>query len=68
MPPSLVLLAGGIGLKLLEAMRTNQDWENVAYMVVLILIVVFAFDSLSARIRRRLIAGSEHAAHAPRPT
>ncbi len=58
--------AGGIGLKLLEAMRTNQDWENVAYMVVLILIVVFAFDNLSARIRRRLIAGSEHAAHAPR--
>ena len=24
--------AGGIGLKLWEAMRTNQDWENVAYM------------------------------------
>ncbi|MBW8319059.1 MAG: phosphonate ABC transporter, permease protein PhnE, partial [Rhizobium sp.] len=33
--------AGGIGLKLWEAMRTNSDWENVAYMVVLILIVVF---------------------------
>ena len=35
--------AGGIGLKLWEAMRTNSDWENVAYMVLLILIVVFLF-------------------------
>ncbi len=47
--------AGGIGLKLLEAMRTNQDWENVAYMVVLILLVVFLFDNLSAALRQRLI-------------
>jgi len=54
--------AGGIGLKLLEAMRTNQDWENVAYMVVLILLVVFVFDNLSAAIRTRLIGapGREH--------
>ena len=47
--------AGGIGLKLIEAMRTNQDWENVAYMVVLILIVVFIFDNISNAIRQRLI-------------
>lgn len=47
--------AGGIGLKLWEAMRTNQDWENVAYMVVLILIVVFVFDNISSALRRRLI-------------
>ncbi|ODT64804.1 MAG: phosphonate ABC transporter, permease protein PhnE [Pelagibacterium sp. SCN 63-23] len=47
--------AGGIGLKLLEAMRTNQDWENVAYMVVLILVVVFVFDNISAALRSRLI-------------
>ena len=39
--------AGGIGLKLWEAMRTNADWENVAYMVLLILLVVFAFDNVS---------------------
>ena len=39
--------AGGIGLKLWEAMRTNSDWENVAYMVLLILIVVFIFDNIS---------------------
>ena len=47
--------AGGIGLKLIEAMRTNQDWENVAYMVILILGVVFLFDNLSMAIRTRLI-------------
>ena len=50
--------AGGIGLKLIEAMRTNQDWENVAYMVVLILVVVFIFDSLSSALRSRLIGRS----------
>ncbi|MGV8937924.1 MAG: phosphonate ABC transporter, permease protein PhnE [Allorhizobium sp.] len=47
--------AGGIGLKLWEAMRTNSDWENVAYMVVLILIVVFLFDALSNALRSRLM-------------
>nr|WP_244423587.1 phosphonate ABC transporter, permease protein PhnE [Nitratireductor pacificus] len=47
--------AGGIGLKLWEAMRTNQDWENVAYMVILILIVVFVFDNISTMLRQRLI-------------
>lgn len=47
--------AGGIGLKLLEAMRTNSDWENVAYMVLLILIVVFVFDTISNALRARLI-------------
>lgn len=47
--------AGGIGLKLWEAMRTNSDWENVAYMVLLILVVVFIFDGLSNRLRSRLM-------------
>ncbi|MCO6184635.1 phosphonate ABC transporter, permease protein PhnE [Rhizobium sp. L1K21] len=47
--------AGGIGLKLWEAMRTNQDWENVAYMVLLILIVVYVFDNISNRLRSMLI-------------
>ncbi|MFC5584760.1 phosphonate ABC transporter, permease protein PhnE [Nitratireductor kimnyeongensis] len=47
--------AGGIGLKLWEAMRTNQDWENVAYMVILILMVVFIFDNISNALRQRLI-------------
>ena len=47
--------AGGIGLKLWEAMRTNADWENVAYMVVLILATVFIFDNISNAIRSRLM-------------
>jgi len=52
--------AGGIGLKLIEAMRTNQDWENVAYMVLLILAVVFIFDTLSNTLRSRLIGSRTH--------
>lgn len=47
--------AGGIGLKLLEAMRTGTDWENVGYMVILILIVVFVFDNISNHLRSKLI-------------
>jgi len=50
--------AGGIGLKLLEAMRTNSNWANVCYMVVLILIVVYVFDGISNALRKRLIAGT----------
>ena len=52
--------AGGIGLKLIEAMRTNQDWENVAYMVILILVVVFVFDNISTALRSRLINRAQH--------
>ncbi len=50
--------AGGIGLKLLEAMGTNSDWDKVAYMVLLILFVVFLFDNMSTAIRQRLIGGT----------
>jgi phosphonate transport system permease protein len=52
--------AGGIGLKLLEAMGTNADWDKVAYMVLLILMVVFLFDNISNAIRSRLIGGAAH--------
>jgi phosphonate transport system permease protein len=50
--------AGGIGLKLWEAMRTNSDWENVAYMVVLILIVVYLFDTISNVLRSKLMGAT----------
>jgi phosphonate transport system permease protein len=50
--------AGGIGLKLWEAMRTNSNWANVFYMVLLILLVVFIFDSISNALRSRLIGRS----------
>jgi len=52
--------AGGIGLKLWEAMRTNANWENVAYMVILILIVVFLFDSASNALRHQLMGTKTH--------
>ncbi|MFN7101493.1 MAG: phosphonate ABC transporter, permease protein PhnE, partial [Pseudorhizobium sp.] len=52
--------AGGIGLKLWEAMRTNSDWENVAYMVLLILLVVFLFDGISNALRTRLMGTRSH--------
>ncbi|WP_375451313.1 phosphonate ABC transporter, permease protein PhnE [uncultured Devosia sp.] len=47
--------AGGIGLKLWESMRTNSNWSNVFYMVLLILAVVFIFDNISNALRSRLI-------------
>ena len=49
--------AGGIGLLLVETMRTQRDWENVAYIIVLIIILVIMMDSLSTTLRRRLIIG-----------
>jgi phosphonate transport system permease protein len=52
--------AGGIGLKLLESMGTNSDWDKVAYMVLLILMVVFIFDNISNAIRSRLIGPAAH--------
>ena len=52
--------AGGIGLKLLEAMGTNSDWDKVAYMVLLILVVVFVFDNISNALRSRLIGPRGH--------
>lgn len=47
--------AGGIGLKLWETMRTNQNWANVCYIVLLILLVVFVFDAISNLLRSKLI-------------
>lgn len=47
--------AGGIGLQFLGALQTGSDFENVAYMALLVLITVIAMDALSARLRRALI-------------
>jgi phosphonate transport system permease protein len=35
-------------------MRTNSNWANVFYMVLLTLAVVFIFDNISNFLRRRL--------------
>ncbi|MBX2883111.1 MAG: ABC transporter permease subunit, partial [Granulosicoccus sp.] len=47
--------AGGIGLQFLGALQTGSDFENVAYMALLVLVTVIAMDALSARLRRALI-------------
>lgn len=47
--------AGGIGLQFLGALQTGNDFENVAYMAVLVLLTVIVMDSLSAKLRRALI-------------
>ncbi|MFT4795525.1 MAG: phosphonate transport system permease protein [Paracoccaceae bacterium] len=49
--------AGGIGLMLVETMRTSRDWENVAWIVGLTILLVTGMDALATRLRRRLIDG-----------
>ena len=46
--------AGGIGLKLVETLRTGKDWENTLYIIMLTLIVVIAMDITSGWLRRKL--------------
>ena len=51
------IVGGGIGLLLTQAISTQKDWEEVAYYMVLIVLMVMAMDSLSGWLRRRLIKG-----------
>ena len=48
--------AGGIGLQLSEQIRT-YDFDQVAFVIIMILVTVAAIDFVSKRIRTRLIAG-----------
>jgi len=48
--------AGGIGLRLSERIQINA-WDQVAYVIVLILITVATIDSISRWLRLRLIGG-----------
>jgi phosphonate transport system permease protein len=50
-----VVGAGGIGLQIAERIRVRY-WDEVAFIVILILVTVAVIDFLSARVRRRLIA------------
>ncbi|ODT73829.1 MAG: phosphonate ABC transporter, permease protein PhnE [Pelagibacterium sp. SCN 64-44] len=52
------IVGGGIGLLLTQAIGTQKDWEEVAYYVVLIVLMVMAMDTLSGWLRRILIKGS----------
>jgi phosphonate transport system permease protein len=50
--------AGGIGLMLVETMNTQRDWENTLYLIILTIGLVMVMDTLSGKLRRRLIHGS----------
>ena len=49
-----VVGAGGIGLQISERIRVGY-WDQVLFIIILILVTVAAIDFLSARVRRRLI-------------
>ncbi|WP_439576843.1 phosphonate ABC transporter, permease protein PhnE [Elioraea sp.] len=51
-----VVGAGGIGLQLAERIRLD-DWQEVAFIILLILVTVAVIDWTSGRLRRRIIAG-----------
>jgi phosphonate transport system permease protein len=51
------IVGGGIGLLLTQAIITQKDWEEVAYYITLIVLMVMAMDALSGWLRRRLIKG-----------
>lgn len=53
------IVGGGIGLLLTQAIITQKDWEDVAYYMVLIVLMVMLMDTLSGWLRRRLIRGTE---------
>jgi phosphonate transport system permease protein len=54
--------AGGIGLHLAEAIRT-LEWQQVSFIVIMILITVAIIDFLSARIRFAIIGGQSPGGH-----
>ena len=51
------ITGGGIGLLLTQAMQTQKDWEEVAYYIILIVLMVMLMDWASGWLRRRLIHG-----------
>jgi len=51
------IVGGGIGLLLTQAIITQKDWEEVAYYMTLIVLMVMAMDTLSGWLRKKLIKG-----------
>ena len=51
-----VVGAGGIGLQISERIRVRA-WDEVAFIILLMIVTVAAIDWVSARLRRRLIGG-----------
>lgn len=54
-----VVGAGGIGLQIAERIKVRY-WDEVLFIILLILVTVAAIDFLSARIRARLIGGGQY--------
>jgi len=52
--------AGGIGLSIAERIRIRA-WDEVAFIIILLLVTVALIDTLSARVRRKLIGTREGA-------
>ncbi len=52
-----VVGAGGIGLQISERIRVRH-WDEVAFIILLMVATVAAIDWVSARLRRRLIGGA----------
>ncbi|MGX9963218.1 phosphonate ABC transporter, permease protein PhnE [Roseomonas sp. F4] len=50
--------AGGIGLAIAERIKIRA-WDEVAFIIILMLITVAIIDQISSRIRRKLIGGRE---------
>lgn len=49
-----VVGAGGIGLQIAERIRVRH-WDEVAFIIILMIVTVAIIDAISGRIRRRLI-------------
>jgi ABC-type amino acid transport system permease subunit len=51
-----VVGAGGIGLQIAERIRV-RNWDEVAFIIIMMVVMVMAIDWVSQRLRRRLIGG-----------
>ena len=60
------ITGGGIGLLLTQAIITQKDWEEVAYYIVLIILMVMLMDWFSGWLRRHLIQGETDKKRKPR--
>ena len=60
------ITGGGIGLLLTQAIITQKDWEEVAYYIILIILMVMLMDWFSGWLRRRLIQGEPGKKRRPR--
>lgn len=53
------ITGGGIGLLLTQAIQTQTNWEEVAYYITLVVLLVMLMDWISGKLRARLIGRSE---------